>query len=202
MESYLCPSLPVPSTIAADPTLPALHLIPTPVLTKLRNVGQARVKDMRTLGHSKQIVSHVPITATPQTCTKFNDVLYSAIRYNTDKFAALALLPGGAGEGRDAARELQRCVTKCRFVGAILGLKRGSGIEGGLGDGSDGSYEELWAVAERNLVPIALRELWPAGSEVSMVNYCELEDVDRKVDCGLPTLLARQCCGALALLHS
>lgn len=169
MESYLCPSLPVGRTITPDPTLPALHLLPTPTLTKLRNVGSARVRHMRTLGHSRQIISHLPITAPPQTCTKFNDALYTAIRMNADKFAALALLPGGVGEGKEAARELQRCVSKYGFVGGVLGLKRGNGSEGGVGDRSDGSYEELWAAADKLRVPIALRELWPAGSEVSFI---------------------------------
>lgn len=165
VESYLCPSVPVGAQFPNDGTTPALHFIPFATLNKLRNLGPARVKDMRALGQSKQIISHIPIVATPQTCARFNDALYAATCLNTDKFAALALLPSGTGEGKDAARELQRCVTKYRFVGGVIGLKRGKEDQLGL---DDGSYEDLWNTVDEYRVPIALREMWPVGSEVSV----------------------------------
>lgn len=163
LESYLCPSLPISATNTSDISLSALNLLPAPTLTKLRNVGPARIKEMRlVLGHSRQIVSHIPVIASPQTCAKFNDALFTAIRLNADKFAGLALLPAGWGKGRDAARELQRCVSKYGFVGGVVGLRRGGTGEGKL---EDGSWEELWETAVRCRVPVALRELWPVGSE-------------------------------------
>ena len=165
VESYLSPSLSVGTTISNDPSAPALHLIPSSTLTKLRNVGPARVKDMRTLGHSKQIVSHIAITATAQTCTKLNDTLYAAIRLNPEKFAALALLPSGEGDGKEAAKELQRCIIKYRFAGGVVGLRRGGGSL------DDNSFEDLWFMAEKYRVPIALKEIWPAGSEVSRQSH-------------------------------
>ncbi|KAF2856163.1 hypothetical protein T440DRAFT_100016 [Plenodomus tracheiphilus IPT5] len=166
LESYLSPSLTItPSfTTPADPTLPALHLLSGPTLAKLRNVGPARIKDMRLIfHHSRQIISHIPISASPQACARFNDALYMAVRLNTDKFSGLALLPGGQGEGRDAARELQRCVSKYRFVGGVVGLKRGQGAEGIV---SDGGLEEVWSTAVKYRVPIILRELWPSNAEI------------------------------------
>ncbi|KAF1841175.1 uncharacterized protein K460DRAFT_410565 [Cucurbitaria berberidis CBS 394.84] len=163
VESYLSPSLTVGTALPNDLAAPALHLIPSSTLTKLRTFGPARVKDMRSLGHAKQIVSHISIPATAQTCAKFNDALYAAIRLNAEKFSALALLPSGAGEGKEAARELQRCIVKYRFVGGVIGLRSGSEGEGSL---VEGSFEELWDTAEKYRVPIALREMWPAGSEL------------------------------------
>lgn len=165
VESYLSPSFPIGTPTSNDPSSPALGLIPPPTLTRLKNLGTARVRDMRALGQSRQIISHLPIVATPQTCARANDALYAAICLNGEKFAALALLPTGKGEGKEAARELQRCVTKYRFVGGVVGLRRESGSEGNL---NDGSYEELWAVAGRYRVPIIFREMWPMGCEVSL----------------------------------
>ncbi|CAO2650763.1 Nn.00g020550.m01.CDS01 [Neocucurbitaria sp. VM-36] len=162
-ESYLSPSLLVEPSTSNDPSAPALHLIPSATHTKLRNLGPARVKDMRMLGQIKQIISHIPIAATAQTCTKINDAVYAANRLNADKFIALALLPSSVGDGKEAARELQRCITKYRFVGGVVGLSRGTEGAGGLGDGS---FEELWSTAEKLRVPIALREMWPAQSEL------------------------------------
>jgi predicted TIM-barrel fold metal-dependent hydrolase len=83
---------------------------------------------------------------------------------NADKFAALAMLPA---DGKDAGRELQRCVTKMRFVGGVLGLGRGSGAA--LGP----AYEELWCVAEKYRVPVVLRDVWPVGSEVRLPSWSE-----------------------------
>lgn len=163
LESYINPALPIGTSLSTDANSPALHIIPSPTLAKLKNLGPARVKDMRTLGHSKQIVSHIPITATPATCAKFNDALYVAIQLNAGRFAALALLPG---EGKEAAKELQRCVTKMRFVGGLVGLRGGEG-EALL----DGGFEELWSTAEKSRVPIALREMWPTGGEVCYASH-------------------------------
>ncbi|KAH9865525.1 hypothetical protein J1614_009110 [Plenodomus biglobosus] len=175
LESYVSPSLIInpSSTTPSDKSLPALHLLPSSTLSKLRNVGPARMKDMRlVLGHSRQIISHIPISASPQACARCNDALYTAIRLNADKFAGLALLPGGKGEGREAARELQRCVSKYGFVGGAIGLKRGDGGEGLV---DDGTWEEVWGTAAKCRVPIVLRELWPLNAEIPDYQ-CNLPD--------------------------
>jgi predicted TIM-barrel fold metal-dependent hydrolase len=83
----------------------------------------------------------------------------------SDKMAALALLPGGEGQGKDAARELQRCVVKLKFVGGIVAVGRaGEGI-------LDAGFEEVWGTAVKFGVPIVVRGVWPTDSEVS----CELQ---------------------------
>lgn len=164
LESYINPALPIGTGIGTDTSAPALHLLPSTTLSKLKNVGPARIKDMRALGHARQILSHVPIAATPATCTRFNDTLASVVQINRDKFAALAVLPM---DGREAAKELQRCVVKLKFVGGVLGLKP-DGC-GGLTLGND--LEEVWSVAARYRVPVMLRDMWPLGTHVSSVFY-------------------------------
>jgi predicted TIM-barrel fold metal-dependent hydrolase len=164
LESYINPALPIGSSLSTESSSAALHLLPSTTVTKLRNVGPARVKDMRTLGQSKQILSHIPIAATLAACTKSNDALSAAIQMNSEKFAALAILPA---DGKEASKELQRCVTKMRFVGGVVGLRTDS--QEGIAFGT--AYEELWGSAENYHVPIMLRTMWPVGSEVSLFYY-------------------------------
>ncbi|KAH7095723.1 hypothetical protein FB567DRAFT_556810 [Paraphoma chrysanthemicola] len=156
LESYIHPALPVSTMLSSDAAAPALHLISSPMLSKLRNLGPARVKDMRGLGHSKQILSHLPITTNAATCTKFNDALYASIQLKPEKLAALAMLPAN---GKDAARELRRCVTKMKFVGGVVSIGPGTSLHEG--------FDELWDMAEKYRVPIAVRNLWPTEGELS-----------------------------------
>lgn len=106
-----------------------------------------------------QILSHVPVAANASTCMRYNDALFAAIQLNSDKFAALAILPT---DGKEAARELQRCVTKMKFVGGVVGLRS----DGRGGIALDNDLEDLWSVADRFRVPVMLRDLWPVGAEV------------------------------------
>ncbi|RYN35685.1 hypothetical protein AA0112_g5071 [Alternaria arborescens] len=96
---------------------------------------------MRFLGQSKQIISHVPLVAAPQTCSKINDAMHAAVITNSEKFSVLSMLPL---EGKEAARELTR---KTELEGV--------------------EWEALWDAAERYRVPILLRETWPVGSEMT-----------------------------------
>jgi predicted TIM-barrel fold metal-dependent hydrolase len=132
------------------------------MLSKLRNVGPARAKNMRALGQAKQILSHVPIAATQATCTLFNDTLGSVIQINRERFAALAILPM---EGKEAAEELQRCVTRMKFVGGMLGLKPDA--RGGLTLGNE--LEEVWSRAAKLRVPLMLRDMWPVDASVRFI---------------------------------
>ncbi|KAF1830607.1 amidohydrolase 2 [Decorospora gaudefroyi] len=156
LESYLTPTIAFTSP-PTSPTQPALHLIPAPTVTKLRNLATGRVKDMRALGQSKQIISHIPIAAPPQPCSKYNDAIQAAIVMGGEKFAAMALLPT---EGKEAAKELARCVGKYRFVGGVLGLNRDVRLD-------DNGYEELWVTAEKYRIPVVLREMWPLVSDTA-----------------------------------
>lgn len=165
LESFLSPTL--PTSAPADPDTPNLNILPPSTLSKLKNLGQPRIRDMRVLGHTTQVLSHIPIAASPQTCTKLNDALGAGTRMQNEKMVALALLPSGKGEGREAARELQRCVTKLKFVGGVVVVGRALEEQG---------FEEVWAAAQRFGVPVVLREAWPSGAEVcqeSTAAWCE-----------------------------
>lgn len=131
--------------------------MPPALLYKLKSYGHPRLRDMRALGHTTQILSHIPVATTLQMCMKLNDVLDMGTRMQNDKMVALALLPSGMGEGKEAARELQRAVTKLGFVGGVVVM--GSALE-------DKSFEEVWGMAQRFGVPIVLREEWPSGDQV------------------------------------
>ncbi|KAF2472122.1 uncharacterized protein BDR25DRAFT_313305 [Lindgomyces ingoldianus] len=154
-ESYLSPD--IPTTLSPNPRDPALHLIPAPTLSKLKNIGPARIRDMRASGTAMQILSHIPLDLPLKTCQRINDMLYSNIVTNSDRFAAMALLP--VGDAKDAASELQRCVTKYKFVGCVLGIRKG-GVQL---DGTE--WDGVWTMAEKYKVPVALRPVWPCGEE-------------------------------------
>jgi predicted TIM-barrel fold metal-dependent hydrolase len=162
---YLSPDI---SATSSSPTDPALNLIPASTLSKLKNLGPARLRDMRSQNTSMQIVSHLPIDASPKQCQKINDALASSIVMNQDRFAGLALLP--CWDAKSAAEELGRCVSKYRFVGGVLGFRAGDwtgkGFDeevGGIGRG----FEELWKAAERYRVPVVLRPVFPNKDQVS-----------------------------------
>jgi predicted TIM-barrel fold metal-dependent hydrolase len=87
-------------------------------------------------------------------------MLGSVIQMNQEKFAALAILPP---EGKEAAKELQRCVVKMKFVGGVVGLRPDG--RGGLTLGTD--MEEVWSTAAKFRVPVMLRDMWPVGAQVS-----------------------------------
>ncbi|KAH7414343.1 hypothetical protein DE146DRAFT_673931 [Phaeosphaeria sp. MPI-PUGE-AT-0046c] len=159
LESYINPSLTNGPFLFNNANTPALHLLSSTMLSRLKNVGPARVKEMRALGQSMQILSHIPIAANAATCTRYNDALFAAIQLNSEKLAALAILPA---DGKEAARELQRCVTKINFVGGVVGLQPDG--RGGIALGNE--LEELWSVADRFRVPIMLRDMWPVGAEL------------------------------------
>ncbi|KAH6615322.1 hypothetical protein C7974DRAFT_319649 [Boeremia exigua] len=154
VESFLSPALKIPSS----PSLPALELLSQSTVVKLNNLGRPRIRNMRTLGHSTQVISHIPVAATLQTCMRLNDALDVGTRIQDDKIVPLALLSSGHGEGADAARELQRCVVKSKFVGGVVAA--GSGLE-------DAGYDEVWAMAQRLEAPIMLREGWPSGNQIA-----------------------------------
>ncbi|KZM21794.1 uncharacterized protein EKO05_0001721 [Ascochyta rabiei] len=156
LESLLSPTLPTAAPANAD--TPALDLLPPATLAKLKNLGHTRIRDMRALGHTRQVLSHLPVSASPQMCSKLNNALEAATRMQTDKMVALALLPSGKGEGKEAARELQRCVTKLKFVGGVVAV--GNGL-------ADQSFDEVWGTAQKFGVPVVLREGWPTGAEIA-----------------------------------
>lgn len=88
----------------------------------------------------------------------------SAVLMNAERFSVLAGLPN---DGKEAARELVRCVNRYGFVGGVVALGKGGG--GMQVDREE--WWELWNQAEKFRVPILIRGLWPLASEVSVRFY-------------------------------
>lgn len=171
-EFYLSPEILSSTFSSAAHSEPALHIIPPPTLSKLKNLGPSRIRDMRSSAVSQQILSHVPIDVPSKTCRKINDALHANTVMNQDRFAKLALLP--CGDVAEAARELQRCVTKYKFVGGVLGFGRKDG-RGNWAEWEEEGLEELWKVAERYKVPVKLSPLFPRSNEVSAQSLIQTE---------------------------
>lgn len=127
----------VPKVIALEEhfTSPKLRALrgekDTPVQRKLDDLGVLRIREMDEAGIDLQVISeNNPATQNLDAETAVNlarasnDVLYEAVRAHPDRFAGFATLP--TPEPKAAADELERCVSKLGFKGAmIMGLTHG-----------------------------------------------------------------------------
>jgi predicted TIM-barrel fold metal-dependent hydrolase len=103
----------------------------TPVQRKLDNLGALRIAEMDEAGIDLQVISeNNPATQNldAETAVKLaresNDLLREAVRAHPTRFAAFATLP--TPDPKAAADELERCVDKLGFKGAmIMGLTHG-----------------------------------------------------------------------------
>jgi predicted TIM-barrel fold metal-dependent hydrolase len=91
---------------------------PKHIATKLRSLGDERLKDMDNGRVTLQIISHGPTGASPDECCKANDELAQACQRHPDRFAGFAILP--MLEPIAAANELERAVKELGFVGALV----------------------------------------------------------------------------------
>lgn len=125
------------------------------VVKKLLDLGDIRLADMDAAGIDMQVLQYSGVhldgmdkaTATSM-ARESNDVLAEAIHAHPDRFAGFAQLALQDPEG--AAAELERCVTRLRFKGAVW-----SGKCNGLFL-DDPSFRPVLAEAERLEVPIYL----------------------------------------------
>ena len=92
------------------------------VMTSLQEVGPKRLKDMDAGRVSLQVVSHQPntIPVPPDVCKAANDELHQAINSSPapHRFGAFAMLP--TLHPGEAAKELDRCVSKLDSVGSLI----------------------------------------------------------------------------------
>src|ERR1043166_7963480 len=96
-----------------------------PIMAKLTDMGAARLKDMDDAGIELAVLSENNPAAQnfdPETAVAVarasNDFLHETIRANPKRFAGFAALPTPAP--KQAADELERCVTKLGFLGAMI----------------------------------------------------------------------------------
>lgn len=112
---------------------------------RLDDLGGLRIKEMDEAGIDIQVLSHgAPSTQRmdAETAVKLarsvNDKLYDTIQSKPDRFAGFAALP--TPDPKAAADELERCVTKLGFKGAMVH---------GLTNGIFFDDKQFWPVYER-----------------------------------------------------
>jgi len=130
-----------------DPELAATYKggNPAHIQDRLLDVGAARIKGMDEAGIDVQVLSHgAPSTQrldpenAVRLATAVNDRLQETILLNPDRYAGFAALP--TPDPKAAADELERCVTKHGFKGAMIhGLTNGEFLD----------EKKFWPVFER-----------------------------------------------------
>ena len=136
---------------------------PDLVIEKMRDVGAGRLADMDSAGIDMQVLSETGIgldkldrAAGAALARESNDMLSEVVRARPDRFAAFALLAMQDPEG--AASELERCVVKLGFKGAL--------ISGTINDRflDDPCFEPVLAQAEKLDVPLYLHPAPPPAA--------------------------------------
>ncbi|KAI9646288.1 hypothetical protein NHQ30_005729 [Ciborinia camelliae] len=141
---------------------------PAQILRKLKSLDDERIKDMNDGNVSLQILSHGPMDhAPPQLCQQINDELAAAISQNPSRLKGFATLPMRFPSA--AAQELDRCIHKLGFVGAL--------IDNHL-DGEFYDDEKFWCVFEtacRLDVPIYIHPNFTSEKDMGRYrgNYAE-----------------------------
>jgi predicted TIM-barrel fold metal-dependent hydrolase len=116
-----------------------------PLRERLFDLGELRLREMDEAGIDLQVISHAPPGAqnlNPETAVELsaraNDRLRDAVSLHPDRFAAFAVLP--MPDPAAAADELERCVTRLGFKGALIqGLTNGEFVD----------TKRFWPVYER-----------------------------------------------------
>ncbi len=141
---------------------------------RLADLGEIRLKEMDEAGIDIQVLSHCPPGAQAfdaETAAKqaesVNNRLSETVKANPDRFAAFASLPTRDPVG--AANELERCVDKLGFKGAMVH---------GLTDGLFMDDKRFWPIFERAAaldVPIYLHPAPPHPQviEIYYKDYAE-----------------------------
>lgn len=118
---------------------------PGPQQTRLYDLGDVRIKEMDEAGIDIQVLSHgapstqkLPADTAVAIARGVNDRLAATCVAHPDRFAGFAALPTADPKG--AADELERCVTKLGFKGAMMH---------GLANGVFLDRKEFWPIYER-----------------------------------------------------
>lgn len=142
---------------------------------RLYDYGELRIKDMDAAGIDLQVLSHGPPAAQrgdADTAVKLaigaNDRLQQIVQTHPERFAAFATLP--TPDPVASAKELDRCVTKYGFKGAMVhGLTNGLFIDD----------KRFWPIFERAQaldVPVYLHPTAPHPAVVKAYYQDYLED--------------------------
>jgi predicted TIM-barrel fold metal-dependent hydrolase len=164
LQKPKCPIIALEEHYADDEliaTYTGLDVNPVPaIVSRLRDVGEARLKAMDADGIDMQVLSHtapstqkLPPDVAVDFSRRVNDRLAALIKAHPTRFAGLAALPTSVPEA--AADELDRCVTSLGFKGAMIhGLANGVWLD-------DKRIWPIFARAEKLDVPIYLHPSMP-----------------------------------------
>ena len=127
---------------------------------KLNDLGAKRLADMDAAGIDMQVLSvagdgleKLDRNTGIAVARDINDMLANAVKSHPDRFAAFAVLPLQAPDA--AAAELERCVTKAGFKGALIsGTINGRFLDNPV-------FQPVFAAAEQLDVPIYLHPAPP-----------------------------------------
>ena len=124
-----------------------------PVSSKLKDLGDGRTQDMDAGSVDLQVISHAPYCALIEECRTGNDELAKACS-TSKRYAGFAMLP--MLEPTEASAELERCIKKLGFVGALINNHT---------DGTFYDDDKYWPVFEKAVeldVPIYIHPSFPS----------------------------------------
>jgi len=136
-------------------------VIRAPELEKrLYDLGEIRIKEMDEAGIDIQVLSHgapggqkLPDAIALELARGVNDRLHAAIKLHPTRFAGFAMVP--TNDPRKGADELERCITKLGFKGAMLhGLANGVFLD-------DKRFWPIYERAEALDVPVYFHPSFP-----------------------------------------
>jgi len=112
---------------------------------RLFDLGALRLKEMDEAGVDYQILSHgasaaqnLPADIALEMTRRVNDRLHAVVKAHPTRFGAFAAVP--THDAKEGADELERCVTKLGFVGAMMH---------GLANGVFLDDQRFWPIYER-----------------------------------------------------
>lgn len=142
-------------------------IIRAPELEKrLYDLGELRLKEMDEAGVDYQVISHgapssqnLPADIALDLTRRVNDRLHEAVKQHPKRFGAFAAVP--THDAKVGADELERCVTKLGFHGAMLhGLANGVFLD-------DQRFWPIYERAEKLDVPVYFH---PASPQQAVVD--------------------------------
>jgi predicted TIM-barrel fold metal-dependent hydrolase len=155
----------VSSAVLQAQTVDRYANFPPHIPTKLKALGDDRIRDLDNGKISLQVLSHGPGIRPPALCAAANDELASAISNNTTRLAGFAMLP--MNDPADAAKELERCIKDLQFVGALVD----NHVNGEFYD--DERFWPIFQKAEELDTPIYIHPSFPADKEHYAGNYSD-----------------------------
>jgi 2,3-dihydroxybenzoate decarboxylase len=157
---------------------------PAGLVKKLEDLGALRIKEMDEAGVDMQVISHgapalqrlkadVAVPLAP----KVNDKLAAAVKAHPTRFAGFAALP--TSDPKAAADELERCVNKLGFKGAM--------VHGLSHDNRFLDHKDFWPIYERAQaldVPIYMHPAAPSKAVVEAYYKDYAEDFPQILSAG------------------